>query len=112
MYEHILQKRPSVYHSVTVRQLGKRSAHEVFTQRYVYVMYKVNENRTRATRVLTTNDNPPTDWEIGSVIGLTTRGYGKFLGLYMVVGIRDEKTNQEVGDVPDIKLAHGTFEVH
>lgn len=69
-----------------------------------YVLFKLNEERTRPTRVVTSYGRM--DWAIGSVVELAHDQTRTWLGAYRVTGIRDFATGQTWGIVPDMRIKH------
>lgn len=74
----------------------------------VYVLYKLNERRTRATRVLT-SFGPISGWRIGTTMMLHHDQTAAFLGEYMIVGVKDFGNGEEAGDVPDLSIKHAVL---
>jgi hypothetical protein len=74
----------------------------------VYVLYKRDERRTRATRVLT-SFSPIEGWQIGTVLSLRHDQTGAVLGSYKIVGVKEFATGEEAGDVPDIAIKHAVL---
>lgn len=70
-----------------------------------YVLFKVNESRTRPTRVFTSFGNFP-DWKIGTLVHLQHDQTNAYLGEYRVSGIHHFATGEMAGDVPDLKIKH------
>ena len=74
----------------------------------VYVLYKLNERRTRPTRVLTSS-GPIDGWRIGSVLALEHDQTNAYLDDYMIVGVKDFETGEQTGDVPDLSIKHAVL---
>ncbi len=74
----------------------------------VYVMWKLDEARTRPTRVLT-SFGPLKGWEIDSVHDLHHDQTGAQMGSYKVVGVHHFRSGEMAGNVPDIKIKHAVF---
>ncbi len=74
-----------------------------------YVMFKLNEQRTRPTRVLTSAGLLGPDWMLDMEHMLYHDQTGAQLGTYKVVGIHDFASGETAGDVPDIKMSHSVF---
>lgn len=74
----------------------------------VYVLYKLNERRTRPTRVLT-SFGPIPDWRIGTVLWLAHDQTNATLGEYMIVGVKDFSTGEQTGDIPDLSIKHAVM---
>lgn len=70
----------------------------------VYVLFKMNEERTRPTRILGMERAVP-GWRLGTVIHVRNAQTKEHLGEYMIVGAIDHNTGEHVGDVPDRKIA-------
>lgn len=68
-----------------------------------YVLFKISDTRTRATRFMTAADPVP-GVRIGSSLDLTSVE-GVFLGQYMIVGVIDYENNEQAGDIPDHMMA-------
>lgn len=66
-----------------------------------YVLFKLSDNRTRPTRILT-SIGPLADVKIGTTLELIHDQDGKRLGEYQVVGIHDFGSDEQIGDVPDL----------
>lgn len=66
-----------------------------------YVLFKMNDSRTRPTRIMTSHG-----LLAALKIGVEAQVYGgqpeKFLGRYKVVGIHHFESGEMVGDVPDL----------
>lgn len=78
-------------------------SHYAFGQGMVgYVLFKVNEARTRPTRVLTGYGD--CGWRIGDMIHLHHDQTGAYMGEYRVHGIVDFDTMETAGEVPSIKI--------
>jgi hypothetical protein len=77
-----------------------------FDQRQMaYVLFKVNEARTRPTRIFTSFGRID-GWKIGTHIHLEHEQTQRYLGEYEIVGVHDFMSGEMAGDVPDIKLKH------
>lgn len=72
-----------------------------------YVMFKLNDERTRPTRVITSHG--VATWNLGEKYSLYHDQTGAFLGDYEVVGIADFALGYAVGDIPDRMLKHSVF---
>jgi len=75
------------------------------------VLFKLNDSRTRPTRVLTgyaTDDSGYRGFELGTKHSMFHDQTGAFLGDYEVVGIRYPSGRIE-GDVPSRKIKHSVF---
>ena len=70
-----------------------------------YVLFKVNEARTRPTRVFTSFGSID-GWKLGTVIHLHHDQTGAYLGEYRITGIHNFRTLERAGDVPDMKIKH------
>lgn len=70
-----------------------------------YVLFKVNEARTRPTRVFTSYGCID-GWKIGTIIHLQHDQTGAYLGEYRITGIRDYATGESAGDVPSMRIKH------
>lgn len=75
------------------------------TKQTAYILYKVNEARTRPTRVFT-SIGLIEGWKIGTQVHLKHDQTFAYLGEYKVVGIYDFASGESVGDVPDYKIKH------
>jgi hypothetical protein len=71
----------------------------------VYVLFKVNESRTRPTRVMTSFGGLK-NVRIGTELELWQDQTQRHLGRYRVDGVKDFKTGEQAGNVPDIKIKH------
>lgn len=111
MYENVLEKRPalSAYVRPTGFSVNPRSPDFPPTGT-LYVMYKLSERRTRATRVLSRNE-PVLGWTIGQVIALSQDATGASLGEYKIVGVHDVGSGEMAGDLPDISIKHAVVSV-
>lgn len=79
-------------------------SHYAFGQGQIaYVLWKVNENRTRPTRVLTSYGGIP-GWTLGTEIHLHHDQTGAYMGKYRIAGVVDFDTMETAGDVPNIKI--------
>lgn len=74
----------------------------------VYVMFKTSDTRTRPTRVLTSS-GPLVGWTLGSEHDLYHDQTGAQMGRYKVVGVKDFKSGEQAGDIPDFKIKHAVF---
>lgn len=95
-------------HSVSPRHL-EQSAY--FDRAWVgYVLYKLDDSRTRPTRLLTSHGGYTT--RDGHQVALGDKFYvynqqnRALLGVYQVVGITRADNGAWVGDVPPLKLKH------
>ena len=70
-----------------------------------YVLFKLSDNRTRPTRVVT-SFGPLQGWTLGSEHELYHDQTNAYLGRYKVVGVHHFASNEHAGDVPDIKIKH------
>ncbi len=71
----------------------------------LYVLYKLDDKRTRPTRVVSTK-SPSKKWKIGTVFHVQQHATLKYLGKYMVVGVIDCSTGDSAGEIPDRKIMH------
>lgn len=71
-----------------------------------YVMFKLNDARTRPTRVLTSFGAM---WKLDEVVELFHDQTGAQLGTYKVVGIHDFRSGEMAGNVPDSKIKHAVL---
>ncbi len=74
----------------------------------VYVMWKTSDARTRPTRVLT-SAGPLPGWKINAEFDLYHDQTGAQMGRYKVVGVKDFKSREQAGDIPDIAIKHAVF---
>ena len=70
-----------------------------------YVLWKVNDNRTRPTRVFTSFGTID-EWKLETRIHLHHDQTGARLGEYRIVGIHHFASGEKVGLVPDLKIKH------
>ncbi len=78
--------------------------HYAFGQGLVgYILWKVNETRTRPTRILTGYGTIP-EWTIDTRIHLHHDQTNAYMGEYRIAGVVDFDTMETAGDVPDIKI--------
>ena len=70
-----------------------------------YVLFKVNEARTRPTRVFTSSGSID-GWKLGTIIHLHHDQTGAYLGEYRITGIHAYRTNEMAGDVPNMRIKH------
>jgi hypothetical protein len=115
MYENVVEIRPA--HAAFALPTGQSlnaaspdpSKHVYYDpSAVVYVLYKLNERRTRATRVLT-SFHPQDGWRIGTVLGLYHDDTRAYLGEYKIVGVKDFRNGEQAGDVPDISIKHAVM---
>lgn len=79
-------------------------SHYAFGQGMIgYVLFKLDDNRTRPTRVLTGYGAVP-GWTVGQAIHLHHDQTGAYMGHYKIVGVVDFDTMETAGDVPNIKI--------
>lgn len=79
-------------------------AHHAFGQGMVgYVLWKINDNRTRPTRVITSY-GAVEGWTVGQAIHLQHDQTGAYMGHYRIYGVVDFDTMEAAGTVPDIKI--------
>jgi hypothetical protein len=74
----------------------------------VYVMWKTSDQRTRPTRVLTSY-GALSGWTINSVHELYHDQTGAQMGSYKVVGVKDFKSGESTGMIPNIAIKHAVF---
>lgn len=74
-----------------------------------YVMTRVDEPRSRPTRVLTSFGGLSANWAVGTVHDLRHDQTWGRLGSYRVVGVATFATGATEGEVPNRKLAHAVF---
>lgn len=70
-----------------------------------YILFKVNEARTRPTRIFTSFGHTP-EWKIGTILHLHHDQTGAYLGEYRISGIVDYGTMETAGEVPNLKIKH------
>jgi hypothetical protein len=70
-----------------------------------YVLFKLNEARTRPTRVMTSFGNI-THWKLGTEIVLEHDQTQVVLGRYRIDGIHHFASGERAGEVPNLKLKH------
>jgi hypothetical protein len=73
----------------------------------LFVMFKLNDKRTRPTRVFSSYGSVR-GWELGTKHSCRHDQTNAFLGDYEVVGIVHEDGTKE-GNVPSIKIKHSVF---
>ena len=73
-----------------------------------YVLWKLEDNRSRPTRVLTGYGLQP-DWKLETVLELYHDQTGAQLGSYRIVGIVDFASGEKVGNVIDFALKHSVL---
>lgn len=76
-------------------------------EQVAYVLFKLSDERTRPTRVVTSFGSA--DLRIGDEADFYHDQTGAQLGRYMVVGIADYRTMTFKGEVPDRALKHSVF---
>jgi hypothetical protein len=74
----------------------------------LYVMWKTSDTRTRPTRVLASS-GPLPGWKIDSEHDLYHDQTGAQMGRYRVVGVKDLKSGEQAGNVPDFSIKHAVF---
>ncbi len=74
----------------------------------VYVMWKTSDARTRPTRVLSSS-GPLPGWKLNAVFDLYHDQTGAQMGTYKVVGVKDFKSGEHAGDIPNIAIKHAVF---
>lgn len=78
--------------------------------RYAYFLFKLTDQRTRPTRVMTVS-RPLAGVKIGTEFELWDTDGGTYIGPYKVVGVKDRLIAEEAGETPDRKLAHVVYDV-
>lgn len=73
-----------------------------------YVLFKLNDSRTRPTRVLTSH-GPVKEWKLDTEIHLEHDQTNQYMGHYKIVGIHHFESGEMAGQVPTIKIKHGVL---
>lgn len=73
-----------------------------------YVLWKMNEARSRPTRVIT-SIGLVSGWKIGTIIHLEHDQDRSYLGEYKITGMHDFGSMERAGDVPDMKIKHSVL---
>lgn len=75
-----------------------------------FVLWKLEDNRSRPTRVLTgAGPGNGYGWKLDTVLELYHDQTGAQLGTYRVVGIHDFASGEKVGNVIDFALKHSVL---
>lgn len=72
------------------------------------VMFKLNDNRTRPTRVVMTAGSA-SHYKLGQEMHFAHDQTGAYMGGYKIVGIKDFTTGMELGEIPDRKIKMQVF---
>lgn len=98
-YPHLVpDEQPSVQVQIGLTDINLRSGWS-WPERFAYVLFKLSENRTRPTRIMFSK-MAVDGWRLGTCFELWASGHGT-LGTYMIVGVLDEQTREDAGQVPD-----------
>lgn len=73
-----------------------------------YVLQRLDEARTRPTRVVTSYGSTPS-YQLGDTWDVSHDQTSRYLGRYEVVGIVAFAGTTRLGEIPDLNLAHAVF---
>src|SRR5688500_10650162 len=74
----------------------------------VYVLFKLNDKRTRPTRVVTSAGGIR-GWKLGTILHLEHDQTQAYLGEYMIVGVKDFGNDEAAADIPDRAIKHSVL---